>query len=208
MSTTAERCCRIRRIIPAIERRLPIVGEASPHCMKYYYADSDKKPVGPLPAEALEKLRAAGIIAGATMVIAEGGSAWKRYSDVFQKAIPSDPPPRLFSSDGSTVSAKTSVRVGNNIVWISAFFPLLYLIPNAICKSNGVSTWYVVPVCFFVNGFVLSADEKNLKALGLDTTPLGGSWLVPIYLFKRPDVVGGGYGYAVCWIVTFLISLL
>ena len=61
--------------------------------MKYYYADSDKKPVGPLPVEALEKLKGAGIITESTMVIPEGASAWKRYSDVFPKIILGGPPP-------------------------------------------------------------------------------------------------------------------
>ena len=32
-------------------------------------------------------------------------------------------------------------------------------------------------------------------------------WVVPVYLFKRPSVAGGGYGYAVLWLITFFIVL-
>jgi|ERR1035441_1031288 hypothetical protein len=64
--------------------------------MKYFYADGDNKPVGPLPVEALEDLKAAGIITESTMVIPEGGSEWRAYGDEVPKIrgnIPSPPPP-------------------------------------------------------------------------------------------------------------------
>jgi hypothetical protein len=63
--------------------------------MKYFYADKDNKPVGPLPREALESLKSAGIISDSTMVIEEGASDWKKFSDVpIAQQFTSPPPPR------------------------------------------------------------------------------------------------------------------
>ncbi len=61
--------------------------------MRYYYADKDNKPVGPLPQEALDSLKAAGIISDSTMVIEEGGSEWRRFSDAVAARVSVPPPP-------------------------------------------------------------------------------------------------------------------
>jgi hypothetical protein len=62
--------------------------------MKYFYADKDNKPVGPLPREALESLKTAGIINDSTMVIEEGASEWKKFSDALMaRSAPPPPPP-------------------------------------------------------------------------------------------------------------------
>jgi hypothetical protein len=62
--------------------------------MKYFYADKDNKPVGPLPREALESLRISGVITDSTMVIEEGASEWKKFSDAFvSRSAPPPPPP-------------------------------------------------------------------------------------------------------------------
>jgi len=71
-----------------------------------------------------------------------------------------------------------------------------------------VSQWIGVPIVLGINILLLSKDEKHLKTLGFSTAELGSAWFVPVYLFKRVRVVGGGYGYAVCWMITFFISIL
>ena len=49
---------------------------------KYYYAGSDKKPVGPFTAEELRALAAEGQINDNIYVIGEGETAWVKYSDM------------------------------------------------------------------------------------------------------------------------------
>jgi hypothetical protein len=190
--------------------------------MKYYFADGDKKPVGPLPVEALRNLQIAGIISDCTLVIPEGGSEWERYSGLFPKAIPGGladrippipevppdaVPPRPFSPAGSSVPAAYASRVENHIVWIAAFLPLAYWTLDMFYKSLGIPTWLDVPICVGINSLFLSSDAKKLKAMGFHTKPLGSFWLLPIYLFKRTRIVGGENGYAICWLGTFFISL-
>ena len=68
--------------------------------MKYFYADKDNKPVGPLPREALESLRTCGIIADSTMIVEEGASDWKKITDIFtDQNSPAPPPPPMPGGD-------------------------------------------------------------------------------------------------------------
>ena len=62
--------------------------------MPWYYAGPEGKPVGPVSAEQLHALRAAGTIAPETFVIEHTGAAniaWKRYGELFP-ATPVLPP--------------------------------------------------------------------------------------------------------------------
>ena len=64
--------------------------------MPWYYAGPEAKPVGPVSAEQLHALRAAGMITPETFVIEHTGAgaanlAWKRYSELFP-ATPAIPP--------------------------------------------------------------------------------------------------------------------
>ena len=65
--------------------------------MKYYYADSDNKPVGPLSREALMSLKSGGIITGSTAVNQVGSHVWRRFGDAFEmpSALPPPIPPQL-----------------------------------------------------------------------------------------------------------------
>ncbi len=63
--------------------------------MKYFYADKDNKPVGPLPREALESLKTAGIVSDSSMIVEEGASEWKTFGDIFATQSPAPPPPPI-----------------------------------------------------------------------------------------------------------------
>ena len=99
-------------------------------------------------------------------------------------------------------------QVSHALVWVNAFVPLFAIVIDAILVSIGCDLWLGVPIVVGINVLLLSKDEEQLKAQGLPIKDLGSAWLVPVYLFKRVRVAGGGYGYAVCWMITFFISIL
>jgi len=107
----------------------------------------------------------------------------------------------------ATMTSVQTPQVSHALVWGSAFIPLMGLVLDAILFELGWSTWFTTAIVIGTNILLLTKDEAQLKLQGVNTEPIGAAWLVPVYLFKRVQVVGGGYGYAVCWMVTFFISL-
>jgi hypothetical protein len=95
--------------------------------------------------------------------------------------------------------------VSDSLVWVQAFVPLAAILIDA-AFSWLWSFWVVI----VTNSMLCYFDKKHLEKAKLDTGPLGYWWilLVPVYLFRRVRVVGGGYGYAICWMVTFFIGVL
>ncbi len=85
--------------------------------MKYFYSDKDNNPVGPLPREALESLKAAGIISETTMVAEEGASGSKPFHEVFAPQSTAPPPltPAHEESTSGTIAARkdTYKELGN-----------------------------------------------------------------------------------------------
>jgi hypothetical protein len=76
--------------------------------------------------------------------------------------------------------------------------------------EEGLSTWWTIIPVLGMNIALTEKDSKNLASKNFDTSSID-SWttlLIPIYLFKRVGVAGGGYGYAVTWLATFSIWLL
>ena len=54
-----------------------------PTVFAYYYADSDKKAVGPYSLDQLHSLAARGIITLTTNVICKGDERWEDYKDKY-----------------------------------------------------------------------------------------------------------------------------
>lgn len=98
-------------------------------------------------------------------------------------------------------------QVNHALVWVNAFVPLFGSVIGAMVAAMGLSQWIRTLIVICINIALLTQDEKQLKAQGYQTKSLGSAWLVPVYLFKRVQVAGGGYGYAVCWMITFFISI-
>jgi hypothetical protein len=80
--------------------------------------------------------------------------------------------------------------------WIAAFLPLFY-IPVPFIFILG---------CILINCIALSIDARELRKAGYDTSPLGSPILVPVYLYRRPRVVGS-YIYFILWMVFFVIGI-
>jgi hypothetical protein len=90
-------------------------------------------------------------------------------------------------------NAKLPVK--NTLVWILAFLPAI-----GVSFEFGTVALLVITIvlCYF--------DEKNIKKLGYDDMPLGGAWLVPVYLYNRAKYFNHGKGYFITWCVTFALS--
>lgn len=98
----------------------------------------------------------------------------------------------------------------HTLVWICAFMPLAGLALDLILISEGIDTWWLFFPMIAAYCALLWFDEKSLRRQGYHTGRLSG-WLVilvPVYLFRRVSVAGGGYGYGAVWIATFLAALL
>ncbi len=53
-----------------------------------------------------------------------------------------------------------------------------------------------------------SLDEKRLQKAGHDTSRMGSSWIVPVYLFKRSRILKQSSAYFVVWIVCIVLVIL
>ena len=98
--------------------------------------------------------------------------------------------------------------ISHTMAWVAAFIPLfgIFLFNPILVALGGSALLGTIPI-ILSNVIVLTSDAEALKKRGLDTSALGSAFLVPVYLFRRVNLVGGGYGYAVTWMITFFLSL-
>ena len=100
--------------------------------------------------------------------------------------------------------------VNNSLVWTVAFVPIISsFLQVALAAPLGTqagSLWFIAPI---LNIILCLADEANLKKAGHDTKGMGlwAVFLVPVYLFVRAARLKQSNGYAIVWLVTFLLSL-
>ena len=63
--------------------------------VRWYYADANNQPTGPLAANALQSLYQSGTISADTLILPEGGTTWQPYHSVFPANRQFVPPPPL-----------------------------------------------------------------------------------------------------------------
>jgi hypothetical protein len=107
----------------------------------------------------------------------------------------------------SYTGTSSQAEVSNTIVWWLAFAPLLGSFIAGFCAgithvSIGKFWWTTVAL----NLILSHADGKHLRKAGYDTSSLGGSWLIPIYLYKRAEMLGQSKSYFTVWVVLFILS--
>lgn len=96
----------------------------------------------------------------------------------------------------------------HTLVWICAFVPLAGLVVEMVLVSLyiGVTWWTFAPI-LIINAVILGFDRAALRRQGYHIDRLSG-WmvlLIPVYLFRRRSVAGGGRRYAITWVVTSLV---
>lgn len=85
--------------------------------------------------------------------------------------------------------------VSNTVVWIIALIPII-----------GAFFAFGFLAFLIVNIVLCSVDDNMLKKSGYDTTPLGNTWLIPVYLYKRAEMFHHNKAYFIVWCITFVIS--
>lgn len=88
-------------------------------------------------------------------------------------------------------------KVNNILVWIVAFIPIV-----------GTLFSFGSFVFLAVNIVLTYFDENALKKAGYDTSVLGNAWLIPVYLYKRANMLNHNKLYFIIWCITFLISFI
>jgi hypothetical protein len=51
-------------------------------------------------------------------------------------------------------------------------------------------------------------DEKKLVKAGVDTSKMGSAWLIPIYLYKRAEVLKQSPAYFWVWLIAFIVTII
>jgi len=98
----------------------------------------------------------------------------------------------------------TGAAVSNTIIWWLAFAPLIGLfIEEFISGITGLATEALWLVTVVLNVVLCIMGEKKLKAAGHDTTRLGATWLIPVYILKRRKMLRHNWAYFIVWCVTF-----
>lgn len=102
----------------------------------------------------------------------------------------------------------TGAAVSNGLVWTLAFAPLIGefiagLFAGATHSSINKFWW----VTLALNIGLSLLDERKLKAAGHDTKKMGGAWIVPVYLYKRSQVLKHNLAYFIVWVACFVAML-
>jgi hypothetical protein len=185
----------------------------------WYEIDGEKK--GPIDETKIVTMINTNQIGNNNLVWKEGMGQWASLKDTpFEQYFRKDQPPPI-----------TGENVNNKIVWWLAFAPILgkmlegfflelfYPAPVVDFQSNssmdnylGYLTHTNFDAFWFVtlalNVFLCLQDEKKLKNAGHDTKKLGSVFVVPVYLFKRAEMLKQNNAYFWVWIICFVLTLL
>lgn len=174
---------------------------------KSWFLVNDGERQGPFSENEMLSFIQNGSLNADTSIWTEGFSDWKtiRDSSLSKYLIDQGPPPL------------TGDKVDNNLVWFLAFAPLLgYLLEyfiGGMLWGETVSDAYIEDKLWFITlglNLALSfADEKKLQKAGHETEKLKGwTWLVPVYLYQRANILKQSHSYFVVWCICFGLILL
>ena len=98
--------------------------------------------------------------------------------------------------------------VSNVLMWILAFAPFLGLfLQGFVSGLTGIQVGYLWFVPIILNTFLTYQDSKNLNKVGIDTTGMGSSWLVPVYMYKRTKQLDQNFVPFGIWCVCFFLII-
>jgi hypothetical protein len=161
----------------------------------YYTINGERK--GPLMVSSIMQLYSVGIIKNETLVWTQGFSDWRPFSQSgLTHEATMGPPPVVGQA------------VNNSMVWWLAFMPILgSIIEYLMSDATGIASKSLWFITIGLNVLLCTLDDKNLQKAGYNTKPLGSSWVIPVYLFKRAKFLKQSYSYAIVWCVTFIVLL-
>lgn len=181
----------------------------------WYYVDGGARK-GPLPESRIIAMLVSEELPTGTMVWRHGMSDWinASQSELASKVRGDSPPPLAPHS------------VSNGFAWALALAPLWVLVPHYLLamiyfrlQTGGdfVFSWQIDEAMqktwwfsWSVNATVAQLDLRYLRSAGWQSNKLNG-WLtilVPVYLYKRDQLLGAGVMRFLIWIGAFIVSLL
>ena len=102
----------------------------------------------------------------------------------------------------------TGAAVSNGLIWTLAFAPLIgeFIagVLAALAHTSINKFWWVT---LALNIGLSLLDERKLRAAGHDTKKMGGAWFVPVYLYKRSQVLKQNLAYFIVWVVCCVVIL-
>ena len=106
-------------------------------------------------------------------------------------------------------AAQHNSRVSDIYVGMCIVVLILSVLVNLVSLQLRIqSEGGVSVITLLLNTLLLYFDERMLKRNGTPTDTLVSVWLIPVYLFKRARLTNGSNGYAISWIIIFVISVL
>jgi GYF domain 2 len=155
--------------------------------MNYYYAGPDEKPVGPYTLNELRELRYQGKLNDDSFVIEEGGTQWKRFSEMLAPPIPQDavgtptpPPPGAVEPATSTITAPSTkpitatnhqpLDVGMAVLWFICCYPIGFMQWGQTAKGW---LWLLITCFTFGVGWVLALVDYWMCFVAQQKRPLG-----------------------------------
>ena len=163
--------------------------------IKWYYAKSGEQ-VGPISHHDMRDLVGSGVINAATKVW-NGAGDWKPA----QENELSD----LFSNTASGASAPpplTGEDIDNKYIWAIVAVPIIGVIIELIAGMELVLLYVAANIACCV------LDVRKLKAAGQKSPTNWMVFLVPLYLWKRADLLNHKKYYFWAWIAAFVLSIL
>jgi hypothetical protein len=162
--------------------------------VSWYYAMSGEQ-VGPISLQEIQHLVGNGKITSETKVW-NGEGDWKsansidKLAELFIKPVSNVPPPL------------TGEDIDNKFIWAVVAVPIVGAIIELIVGTELV--WFYIAAN--IVGCVL--DEKKLKAAGQKAPTSWMVFLVPVYLWKRADLLNQKKRYFWAWVAAFTFSII
>jgi hypothetical protein len=164
----------------------------------YYTANGEKRD--PETRKTIENEVNSGNLPFDALVWKSGMTDWQPVSQTDLWRASNEPPPL------------SGENVNNTVVWLWAFVPLIpiYSILEAIgvpATSHSMLPWHIG---FAMNMVFWMLDGHKLQRAGHNRDGWGrwGIFLVPVYLFIRAAKLRQSNGYAIVWLVCFVVSIL
>lgn len=152
---------------------------------------------GPVSAPQMRSLIASLQLNRNSFVWKKGMADWAAIAGTTFSSEFADTPPPLHGA-----------AVDNSLVWWLAVAPIAGVILAGflagLTHKDVGNFWWATLV---LNVVLSTLDEKKLQKAGHDTKRMGAAWLVPVYLYKRAEVLKQKNTYFIVWIVLFAISL-
>jgi len=152
---------------------------------------------GPVAESEISAMVSQGRLKRESYVWQQGSPSWVRLeSTKFRFHFSSTPPPL------------TGSAIRNDIVWWLAFAPVIgAFLGGLLGEMTNIPYSKLWWVTLALNVGLSIADENLLKKAGHDTSSMGASWLVPVYLYKRAEILKQNNAYFIVWVILFCLSL-